>query len=110
MSKDILWKHFKKNYIDQYSSLDSIIDIFRLLPITNAKVERSCSAVKQIKTDNRNQLSTEMLNNLMTISLEGLVLPNFNSEKAVAKFFDEKPRRPSTESDVMRVGLEFPIH
>ena len=46
------------------------MDIFRL-SLSNVKVVKACSAVKQIKTDNRNWLSTEMLYNLMTISQEG---------------------------------------
>ena len=55
--------------------------------------------MKRIKTNNKNWLSIEMLNNRKTISLGGPKLPNFNSEKVVAKLFDKKPRCPSTKPD-----------
>ena len=68
--------------------------------------------MKRIKTDNgliMIQLSTEMLYNLLTISQERQELPNFNSNKAVTKFFDKKRQHATIEPDEKGVRLEPPI-
>ena len=53
-----------------------------LLPMSTVDCERGFSALSRIKTDIRNRLSSRVLNNLMTISVEGPPPEEFPYDKA----------------------------
>lgn len=90
------WTLICKNYKQHFPNLVHIISILRLFPVSNAKVERAFSTMKRVKSDYRNRLKTETLDNLMRISIEGPEFKNFSSKEATELFFNDKSRRPNT--------------
>ena len=52
-------------------------------PLSNAVVERGCSAVKRVKTRLRNSLKNDMLASLLHITINGPENVNFNSIKSI---------------------------
>ena len=54
-----------------YPQLSSAAEIFLCAPISTATVERDFSAMNRILTDLRNRLTTQHLEQLMRISIEG---------------------------------------
>lgn len=63
---------FTDAYFDiGFEGIKEIIEIYQVLPCSNAEVERGFSAMKRIKTLERNKLLPETLFSLMMISLDG---------------------------------------
>ncbi|CAF2008246.1 unnamed protein product [Rotaria magnacalcarata] len=65
--------HLVKNGMtrDMYPQLSLAVEIFLCVPISTATVERDFSTMNRILTDLRNRLTTEHLEQLMRISIEG---------------------------------------
>ena len=53
-----------------------------LLPMSTVDCERGFYALSRIKTDIHNHFSSKILNNLMTVSVEGPPLEDFPYDKA----------------------------
>jgi len=64
-----------------YEGLLQLVEVYACLPCTNAEVERGFSAMNRIKTDIRNRLLPEKLNDLMMISLNGGKSGQWSSER-----------------------------
>ena len=60
-----IWALLLRCHRKQFPNLASLIDILLLLPVSNAKVERSFSSMRRIKTDWRSRLGERTLDNLM---------------------------------------------
>ena len=74
----------------------NVLDIFELLlicPFTNAKLERMFSRMNRVKTDWRNRLSRERLDNLLRIGEEGCSISDFNPDPFIDQWFSDKVRR-----------------
>ena len=65
------------------------------LPFVNSKVERAFSIMKIIKTDRRNCLHTNTLDNLMEINVESPPPESFSAEHAVKLWWEDCMRRPN---------------
>lgn len=96
LSGDSLWKCVSKNYKSNFANLCHIINILRVFPVSNAKVERAFSTMKRVKNDLRNRLRTTTLDNLLRISINSTSLSNFSPQSAAELFFSKKKRRPET--------------
>lgn len=90
LSGNSLWKCVLKNYRSNFPHLCHIINILRVFPVSNAKVERAFSTMKRVKTDSRNRLSTKTLDNLLRISINSTSLSDFLPENAAEIFFQKK--------------------
>ena len=67
--------------IDEASIFDLLVDIlelFLVIPCSNAEIERGFSCMARIKTDIRNRLLTETLDYLMNISNNGAKIGEYN--------------------------------
>ena len=74
----------------------NVLDIFELLlicPFTNAKLERMFSRMNRVKTDWRNRLSRDRLDNLLRIGEEGCSIGDFNPDPYIDQWFSDKVRR-----------------
>ncbi|XP_013383761.1 zinc finger protein 862-like [Lingula anatina] len=85
---------------DRFSHLLILVDICLTLPVSSAICERGFSAVKRIKSDWRSSLSTQMLNHLLAISIEGPSLEDYDAERAVHLWWTrgQRTRRPQFEA------------
>ena len=70
-----------------------IIELLLITPFTNAKLERMFSRMNRVKTDFRNRLSRERLENCLRISEEGCEIAGYDPDKAISKWYDGKVRR-----------------
>ena len=69
---------------------------FLITPFTNAKVERMFSRMKRVKTDWRNKLGRDRLESLLRISEEGVSIDDYNPDRAIEQWYQEKVRRISS--------------
>ena len=65
-----------------FYSLCKLATFGLLLPMSIVDCECGFSALARIKTDIRNRLSSKILNNLITITIEGLLPEDFPYDKA----------------------------
>ncbi|CAF1424761.1 unnamed protein product [Rotaria sordida] len=70
------WKTFRtyllaKKTVEIYPQLSLAAEIFLVVPISTATVERNFSTMNRILTELRNQLTTQYVDQLMRISIEG---------------------------------------
>ena len=69
-----------------YPELAKSLHIGLVIPISTATCERGFSAMKRIKTDLRNRLTTRVLDCLMRISIDGPNLGSFDFNRAATKW------------------------
>lgn len=77
----------------QYPNLLHVFIVLKLLPVSNAKVERAFSFMRRVKSDWRNSLSESTLNHLLRIDIDGPDFDDFDPSASVNMFFSDKVRR-----------------
>ena len=82
-TRELMTKILKtKELMCMFPNITKLAAIGLLMPMSTADCERGFSALSRIKTDLRNRLSSNTLNCLMTIAVEGPPLNEFPYEKA----------------------------
>ena len=76
-----------------FPNLSKIASIGQTISVSTASVERSFSAMKQIKTRLRNSLSEGTLAQLMRIAIESPVKLTNDNLEAILDIWNRKPRR-----------------
>jgi len=81
---------------DRFKNLLMLVQIILTLPLSSSACERGFSAVKRIKTDWRATLATSTMNNLLTISIHGPSLQDYDAELAIQRWWTngQRQRRP----------------
>ena len=92
-----IWAKVHAHYSERYKSIARLINILRVLPFSNALVERCFSTMRKIKTDWRASLNTSTLDILIRIKKMGPPVDVFAPTKAVDVFFGRKPRRTGVQ-------------
>ncbi|XP_071138765.1 zinc finger protein 862-like isoform X2 [Mytilus edulis] len=82
---------------DCYPTLAQYAQILLVIPVSTADCERSFSTLNRLKTFLRNRLCQKILNPLMTISIEGPAVQDFNFPECVKLFGKAKNRKLTTE-------------
>ncbi|XP_071854674.1 uncharacterized protein [Apostichopus japonicus] len=77
----------------QYPNLLHVFIVLKLLPVSNAKVERAFSFMRRVKSDWRNSLSESTLNHLLRIDIDGPDFDDFDPSASVNMFFSDKVTR-----------------
>ena len=82
-----MWQKLLENESvkSQCSNVFDVIELFLITPFTNAKLERMFSRMNRLKTDFRNRLSRERLENCLRISEEGCDIADYNPDNAIKK-------------------------
>lgn len=70
-----------------------LLKLALILPVATATVERCFSAMKIVKTDRRNRISDEFLNDCLVYYIEKDAFQNVTNETAMKRFQDIKDRR-----------------
>lgn len=76
-----------------YPLVYRLIELVLILPVATASVERIFSAMSLIKTDLRNKMGDEWLNDLMICYTEKHIFRSISNEKIIRRFEDMKKRR-----------------
>jgi len=77
---------------ESLKNLMHLLKIYYVIPLSSCEPERIFSAMNRIKTDLRNPLETETLDNFLMISRNGEEINNFNYELAFDSWKKEKKR------------------
>ena len=86
-----LWRIMNEHHKDQFPNLIRLVKIAMHVPLQTADCERGFSAQNNIHTATRNKLSSETVNKLMLIQLQGGLAEHFDFQKA-AKLWKEKKK------------------
>ena len=80
----------------RFSNIMLIFDITRVLPVSSASCERGFSALKRIKSDWRATLDPSMADLILTVSLEGVPLVDYDAMPALTMWWEggQRRRRP----------------
>ncbi|CAF3338289.1 unnamed protein product [Rotaria socialis] len=79
---------------DIYPQLSLAAEIFLIAPISTATVERDFSTMNRVLTKLRNRLTTEHVDQLMRISIEGVDTLNEDMKEEIINYWKKvKPRR-----------------
>lgn len=70
-----------------------LIEIILVIPVSGAVCERGFSCVKRIKSDWRSRLISQMMNHLMTVSIEGPSLDDYNAERVIQLWYHTGQRQ-----------------
>lgn len=76
-----------------FPNLLIILDWVLAIPLSNAEAERDFSKLKIVKNRLRNRLEARNLNNLLTISINGPPIDDFDFEKCAVSFKGSKKRK-----------------
>ncbi|KAG8197548.1 hypothetical protein JTE90_007284 [Oedothorax gibbosus] len=95
-TRNDMWKFVLKTNNEKFPNLSHLFEILLILPISNATVERGFSFMGRIKTECRNHLEEDTLEDLLRIKIEGPQLQDFSPDNAVNVFLSSS-RRPSTK-------------
>jgi hypothetical protein len=93
-----LWKIMLEYHEDQFPNLFKLAKLAAVLPLQTADCERGFSSQNRIHTALRNRLTSETVNKLMTIQIQGGHIKDFQFPKALKKWSDKKQRRIFTSS------------
>jgi len=93
--RSVWWRLYHAPSASEWSNTLILVELLFSLPASNGKVERVFSQVNLIKSNRRVQLSTETLNDLLTIATHTESIEDFNPDPAIDLWWKDKVRRPS---------------
>ena len=89
----LLWKIMYQNHKDVLPNLITLPELALILPIHKTDCERGFSKQNLIKSKSRNRIEDAALNRLMTISIEGRPLEEFDFAQSLSIWKGENNRR-----------------
>ena len=91
----VWWRLFHAPSVSEWVNALVLIELLFSLPASNGKLERVFSQLNIIKPDKRVQLSTETLNDLLTVANHTESPEDFNLLPAIDLWWKDKVRRPN---------------
>ena len=88
-----LWSIIKKYHKDTFPNLIKLAALALTLPVHTADCERGFSVQNRLKTPERNRLSPDRLNTLMTIEVQGPHYKDFDFRASMQHWKQQKTRR-----------------
>ena len=91
-----IWKTLKKIKGESFTELFLLVELCLCSPFSNATIERFFSHMSIVKTDWRNKLNEQSLEDSLRIHLAGPDLMTFSESyvaKTVTAWYNDKPRR-----------------
>eukprot|EP00731_Ephydatia_muelleri_P017065 Em0010g163a len=89
----VWWKLFNAVDAKKWSNILALVELLFCLPMSNGKVERMFSVLKNIKTEKRTRLSEDNLDDLMRISVDAPEMSAWDASGAVKLWWSAKTRR-----------------
>ena len=96
--KSVWWKLYNAPSAPRRFNILTVSELINCIPVSNGYVERCFSQLKLNKTDRRNCLSENTLDNLLRIQLDGPDLVDWDSKCAIELWWKDKVRRIRFES------------
>ena len=100
-TKDLYKRLFMSSLNEKFSNILTLVEIVLVIPTSSAICERGFSAMARKKSDWRSKLGPEMLDNLMSISINGPPINEYNCASALYRWHNggQRKRRPKFKSD-----------
>jgi len=90
----IIWfKLFNCPDSKKWTNILALVELLFCLPMANGRVERAFSAMNVVKTDRRNCLGEDHLDDLMRITFDGPQLAQWDASGAIDLWWKDKLRR-----------------
>ena len=87
------WEFLGKKYTQQFPNILAIVDLILTFSPSSAQAERGFSQLKIVKSDLRNRLGQNSLNNILAIKFLSDDIQTFDPHNAIQHFFTTKNRR-----------------
>ena len=102
----IWWKLFNSVDAGKWSNILTLVELLFSLPMSNGKLERVFSLMKNIKTIKRTSLGEDRLDQLLRIISEGPALPQWDPSSAIKLWWEDKTRRNPSDTRAPRTSSE----
>ena len=107
------WKLFHCPDATNWTNVLTLAHLLFTLPVSNGKLERVFSTMKNIKVDKRSTLSNESLEDLLFINTDQVSVKNFNPDQSIDLWWQTKTRRlsqgRSTKKGILQQLQQAPL-
>lgn len=93
--RKIWYQLFTSDDCNSWKNVLLVAELLFTLPFSTAKVERTFSNLKAIKSERRSKLNCSTLHDLLEVNTEGPNFENFSAESAVDLWWNDSSRRAS---------------
>lgn len=90
----IWWKLFNSAYSKKWKNILSLVELIVCLPMSNGHVECAFSSLKLVKTNLRNKLSENHLDDLLRIAVDSPPLSQWDASGAIQLWWKDRQRFP----------------
>ena len=91
--RTIWWKLFNAANASRWGNALSLVELLFCFPMANGRLERVFSSLKLIKTDRRNRLGEDKLDNLVRIAVDGPPFHQWDATDAVQLWWKSTTQR-----------------
>lgn len=91
--QEVWWKLFNSPSAADWSNILTLAQLLFTLPVSNGKLERVFSTLKNIKVEKRSCLSNEMLDDLLILNTDQVSISDFNPDHSIQLWWNAKTRR-----------------
>ena len=91
----VWWKLFHSPNASYWTSVLILARLLFTLLVSNGKLERVFSTMKNIKVDKRSSMSNEFLDDLLVINVDKVKIEEFKADHSIDLWWRSKTRRPN---------------
>ena len=91
----VWWKLFHSPNASDWTNVLILARLLFTLPVSNGKLERVFSTMKNIKVDKRSSMSNELLDDLLVINVDKVSIEEFKADHSIDLWWKSKTRRPN---------------
>ena len=93
----VWWKLFHSPNASDWTNALKLARLLFSLPVSNRKLERVFSTMKNIKQSKRSSMSNELLDDLLIINVEKVNIADFKADDSIELWWKVKTRRPNQQ-------------
>ena len=93
----VWWKLFHSPNASDWTNVLKLARLLFSLPVSNGKLERVFSTMKNIKVEKRSSMSNELLDDLLVINVEKVNVEDFRADHSIELWWKAKTRRPNQQ-------------
>ena len=91
----VWWRLFHSPNSSDWTNVLALTKLLFTLPVSNGKLERVFSTMKNIKLENRSSMSNDTLDDLLTLNIDKATVEDFNPDSSIDLWWRAKARWPS---------------
>ena len=91
----VWWKLFHSTDASDWMNALKLARLLFSLPVSNGKLERVFSTMKNIKQEKRSSMSNELFDDLLVINVEKVNVEDFNPDDSIELWWKAKTRCPN---------------